>query len=428
MAAIHSSLMRLAAPTPLKKIAAGLATATILGLIGSLQAAHADINVPLSAGQSSNKMPIAVSDFSGSNGVKAADIIAADLERSGIFEVERVRQDFATDSNGAPNWSAISEAGVSAPIAIGSVNGNQITYTLADPAQQAKVDNKSVSESNQRRQAHRIADAIFESQTGVRGVFSTKIAYAGGNQLVVADADGENKQVVASSKSSIISPAWSPDGSKIAYVAFDEGKPVVYIQNLATGQRSVAANFKGNNSAPAFSPDGSRLAVALSRDNLSNIYTIPANGGTNATQITNSPQIDTEPSFFPNGSGIVFTSDRGGSAQIYRTGLNGGSASRITFNGKQNVSGKVSPDGSKLVYSSLRGGSYSIAISGIGTGSDQVLTSGPNDLSPSFAPNGMQILYVSSSGLGLVNADGSFQTSIPASGGLVSAAWGPFVD
>lgn len=398
-----------------------------IGLMATvMQNASAQTQVDLSAGQASAKMPIAVADFSGTDGAAIADIIAADLTRSGQFEVQRIHQ--AVANGASPDWAAITAAGIASPIAVGEVSGNQVSYQLADPSQQSSVDNKTSNEQDMRRRAHRIADAIYENQTGVRGAFSTKIAYAGGNQLYVADADGENQQVVASSKSSIISPTWAPDGKRIAYVGFDEGKPVVYVQNLSTGQRSVAANFKGNNSAPAFSPDGSQLAVALSKEGLSNIYLVSANGGTNATPLTNSAQIDTEPSFFPNNSGIVFTSDRGGNAQIYRTGLNGGSASRITFNGKQNVSGKVSPDGLKLVYSSLRGGSYKIALTGLGSGSDQVLTTGPNDLSPSFSPNGMQVLYVTGGGLGVVNSDGSYKAPIRSSGGITSAAWGPFID
>ena len=245
----------------------------------------------------------------------------------------------------------------------------------------------------------------------------------------MADADGQGAQVVASSNSSIISPKWSPDGQKLAYVSFETGKPVVYVQNLATGGRTVAANFHGNNSAPAWSPDGSQLAVALSRSGLSNIFLISANGGDSARQITDSPEIDTEPYFFPNGSGIIFTSDRGGSPQIYRAGLGGGGASRITFNGSQNVSGAISPDGLKLVNSSMRGGAYSIALTNLGGGGDQLLTRGPNDLSPSFSANGVQILYVSGSNLALVNVDGTNQQIIPTSSGSISsAAWGPFVD
>ncbi len=385
--------------------------------------AQAQVNVELRGSGSANKFPIVVADFEGPNGAQIASIIRADLTRSGQFDVKNVGMTLG--ANGTPDWAAISQAG-GTTVAYGSVSGGGVDYRLADAAQQAQLDAQNISDAQMRRLAHKVADAIYEKTTGVRGVFATRIAYTTGRQLVVADADGEGRKVVASSSSSLISPAWSPDGSRLAYVSFEGGKPVVYIQNLATGGRSVAANYKGNNSAPAWSPNGGQLAVALSLNGISQIYLVGAGGGGNPQRITNSAEIDTEPFFFPNGSGIVFTSDRGGSAQVYRSGLGGGSASRLTFSGSQNVSPKISPDGAKLVYSSLRGGSYVIAISSLGSGSDQVLTSGGNDLSPSFAPNGMQVLYAAAGGLGIVNADGSFQATIPSSGNVTGAAWGPF--
>lgn len=421
-------------PKPSKRLHSGImafmgSVVTSLALSLGAGVAHAQLYVPLSSsGQESFKFPITVADFAGPNGKEIADIVAADLTRSGEFEVQRVEA-VTSDASGTPNWDAINALEVSSPLVYGSTSGNNVNYGLIDPVQQSTIEAKSVTGSNVRRQAHRVADAVYENQTGVRGIFSTRLAFVAGNQLYVADADGHSAQVVASSSATIISPKWSPNGQKIAYVSFESGKPVVYVQDLASGSRTVAANFKGNNSAPAWSPDGSQLAVALSKSGLSNIFLISASGGDSARQITNSPEIDTEPYFFPNGSGIIFTSDRGGSAQIYRSGLGGGGASRITFNGSQNVSGAISPDGLQLVNSSLRGGAYSIALTNLGGGGDQLLTQGPNDLSPSFAANGTQVLYVSGSSLAIVNVDGTNQQVIPTSvGAITSAAWGPFID
>ncbi|ETD72395.1 translocation protein TolB [Pelistega indica] len=404
-----------------------LFSAILLGFSLSLTpATQAQVNVNLSgSGVASNKFPIVVADFAGTNGKEIADIIAADLTRSGQFEVTRIGV-MSTDSSGTANWAALAEAGGGKNVIYGSVSSNTINYNLGDTAQQTNLQSLSISASNMRQLAHKAADAAYEQSTGVRGIFTTKIAYVTGSTLYVADADGENAQAVTSG-ANIISPAWSPDGKRLAYVSFESGKPVVYVQNLASGGRNAVANFKGNNSAPAWSPNGSQLAVALSMDGLSNIYLIGSNGGS-PRKVTDSPEIDTEPYFFPNGSGLIFTSDRGGSPQIYRTGLGGGQASRITFNGSQNLSGKISPDGSKMVYTSMRGGGYSIAINGLGSGSDQLLTSGPNDLSPSFAPNGMQVLYAAGGSLGLVNADGSFSTTLPSKGNVTAAAWGPFTE
>lgn len=402
---------------------------TSIALSLSISTAHAQLYVPLSSsGQENFKYPITVADFAGPNGKEIADVVTADLIRSGEFEVSRVEA-VTSDSAGTPNWAAINALEISSPLVYGSSTGDTINYGLLDPVQQTTIESKSVSGNNARRQAHRVADAVYENQTGVRGVFSTRLAFVSGKQLYVSDSDGQGAQVVASSNSSIISPKWSPDGQKLAYVSFESGKPIVYVQDLASGGRTIAANFKGNNSAPAWSPDGSQMAVALSKSGLSNIFIISAGGGDSARQITNSSEIDTEPYFFPNGSGIIFTSDRGGSPQIYRSGLNGNNASRVTFNGSQNVSGAISPDGLQLVNASLRGGAYSIALTNLGGGGDQLLTQGPNDLSPSFSANGMQVLYVSGSSLALVNVDGTNQLSIPTSSGSISSAtWGPFID
>src|SRR5690606_17568944 len=303
-------------------------------------------------------------DFSGdAQGRNVAEIIRADLSRSGQFRlINATGATLDVESQiGFAEWS-----GRGADyLAYGTVtnNGGQysISYRLVDNVRQTQLDAVAFAgtERELRRLSHRIADRIYEKITGVRGVFSTRIAYvlqAGDTyELQIADADGQNPQVMLRSKHSIISPSWSPDGSRLAYVSFELGKPVVYVQTLATGQRVPVANFKGNNSAPAWSPNGQQLAIVLSRDGISQNYTMNADGS-GLRRVMRSPLIDTEPQFTPDGSSLIFTSDRGGNPQIYRVPVNGGDAQRVTFNGSYNISPAISPDANNLVYVTRRNG------------------------------------------------------------------------
>ena len=401
---------------------------------------HAQLRVDIS-GVGATQYPIAIADFAGDpQGRNVAEIIRADLSRSGQFRLIN-----ATGANldveSPVNFGDWSGRGADY-LAYGSVTeaGGQytISYRLVDNFRQTQLDAVAFAgnERELRRLSHRIADRIYEKITGVRGVFSTRIAYVlqtgDTYELQIADADGQNPQVMLRSKHSIISPAWSPDGKQLAYVSFELGKPVVYVQSLASGQRTPVANFKGNNSAPAWSPNGSQLAVVLSRDGISQIYTMNVDGS-GLRRVMRSPLIDTEPQYTPDGGSLVFTSDRGGSPQIYRVPVTGGDAQRITFNGSYNISPALSPEGDKLVYVTRRNGAFRIALQDMTGGSEQLLTAGPDDESPSFAPNGMQVLYSSVQGgrsvLAVTSVDGRVRQTLSALNGKVrEPVWGPFTD
>jgi TolB protein len=417
--------------------AAGLGLALVAAGASS---AHAQLRVDIS-GVGATQYPIAIADFEGyGGGTSAPEVIRADLTRSGQFRLVN-----ATGANlgfqSPVDYGTWQSRGADY-LAYGSIstNGSQYTvsYRLVDSVRKTQLDQAAFSgtEAEMRRIAHRIADRIYEKITGVRGVFSTRIAYVlqtgNGYELQIADADGQNPQVMLRSKHSIISPAWSPDGSRLAYVSFESGKSVIYVQTLATGQRVPISNYKGNNSAPAWSPDGRRLAIVLSRDGISQIYTTNADGS-DLRRVMRSPLIDTEPYFTPDGQFLVFTSDRGGSPQIYKVPAAGGDAQRLTFSGSYNISPRVSPDGQQLVYVTRQNGAFRIASQPLSSGAERILTDGPDDQSPSYAPNGMQVLYSAiqngRSVLAVTSVDGRVRQTLSVLNGKVrEPAWGPFTD
>lgn len=412
---------------------------TIAG-ITMTPASHAELRFEIS-GVGASQIPVAIAAFPGEEGApkQITAIVKADLLRSGVFKL--IDTSDALSDSSTINYGDWKSRGANA-LAVGSVqrlaDGRfDVRYRLFDTINASQLSALSFATQPQliRLTAHKIADDIYEKLTGIPGIFSTRIAYVTRSgkeyRLEIADADGEGVQVALRSNEPIISPSWSPDGGKVAYVSFEAKKPVIYVQNLVTRQRTLIASFKGSNSAPAWSPDGSRLAVALTRDGLTQVYVINADGS-GLRRLTNSTGIDTEPRFSPDGNLIYFTSDRSGGPQIYKVSPNGGEAQRVTFSGSYNISPRISPDGKTLAYIARREGKFQLYAMDLTNGQEQRLSDTVKDESPSFAPNGKYIMYATESGsrgsLAIVSVDGRIKQRLTTQiGDVREPTWGPFM-
>lgn len=410
--------------------------------------AQADLTIEITRG-SERATPIAVVPFESPEGERlpqdVARIVSDDLERSGYFDPLAREEMFATPSSGEAikfgDWRALDTR----YLVVGQVRREagrvEIRYELMDVSGESRMLGEVItaSESQLRGAAHRISDKIFEAITGIRGAFSTRIAYVTASGvaddmrfgLYVADADGRNSQQVLTSDEPIMSPAWSPDGKKLAYVSFETGRPAIYIQEIGSGRRVRATSFEGLNSAPSWSPDGRRLAMSLSKDGQPEIYVMDI-ATRNLTRITHSSSIETEPSWHPSGDSLLYTSDRSGGPQLYRHPL-GGEPERLTFTGSYNARGRYAPDGDAVFL--IHGGERGYQVARLDLDSDRLITLSEShqDESPSVAPNGTMVIFATQQGgsgvLGAVTADGRASFRLPAAQGEVrEPAWSPFLD
>ncbi|QJR14471.1 Tol-Pal system beta propeller repeat protein TolB [Usitatibacter palustris] len=388
------------------------------------------------------QIPVAILPLAGetSQPQSVSEVVGADLARTGLFRLVNAVGVSPLPTEPSEVNFVDWQTRTAEALVIGKIDNLpdgrvEVRFRLFDVQKQAQLASYSyvVPPAQLRATAHRIADVIYERLTGDKGVFSTKITYVVKRgtrfELQVSDADGFNPQSVLASNEPILSPTWSPDGSRLAYVSFDQKKPIVVVQNLAQGTTKIVANFRGNNSAPAWSPDGKHLAVALSKDDITQVYRISANGG-EAQRLTETNAIDTQPAFSPDGQWIAFTSDRGGTPQVYRMPASGGAAQRLTFEGTYNVGPRYSPDGKAIAFVQRENGRFRIALLELATGQVTALTEGTLDDSPSFAPNGKMILYEAQAGgrgqLAAVSSDGRVKQRLTSSAGDVrDPAWGP---
>ncbi|ATH78884.1 MULTISPECIES: Tol-Pal system beta propeller repeat protein TolB [unclassified Halomonas] len=417
----------------------------VLLLISSV--ASANLTIEITRG-SDRALPIGVVPFEGGEGFPedVAQIIQDNLERSGFFSPLDRGAMFERPSQASDvqfgTWRSLDVRYLVVGRARQSGSGYELQFDLMDISGQRPILSETVTANSNdlRGAAHYISDEIFEAITDIRGAFSTRIAYVtaqgvGDNMqfgLYVADADGRRSQQVLTSDQPIMSPAWSPDGRKLAYVSFESGQAAIYIQDVATGQRVQATSFDGINGAPTWSPDGRRIAMSLSKDGQPEIYILDV-ANRSVERVTQSNSIDTEPAWSPDGRSLIFTSDRSGGPQIYQYSLGSGETNRITFTGNYNARARFSPDGEEIFFIHRSSRGYQVAKQDLGGGRLVVLSESTRDESPSVAPNGTMVIFATQQGsagvLSAVSADGRSSFRLPAAQGEVrDPAWSPFLN
>lgn len=404
----------------------------ILGLLFTLSVSAEELHIRIDSDASGSGTRVLIAPFS-----PLAKVIEADLQRSGRFALVAPSQANQTLQLGQPLDASALQASGAQYVVLGSHSGN-LSFEIVNVNNGQRVGSYRIpAHPNQRRMAHKAADLIFEKLTGTKGAFDTRIAYISASgparkqvyQLVVADADGHSPRTIASSHQPIMSPSWSPNGRQLAYVSYETGRSVVYVQDLASGGKRAISDTRKSSTSPAWSPDGHSIAMSVSNRGNYDIYIANmATGG--LKQLTRSRDIDTEPAWRDN-STLIFTSDRGGQPQLYQINSNGGALKRLSFNGSYNAGASIA--GKQMAMIRRSGSNFRITVMDTQNQNELTVSKGTLDESPALAPNGTMVLYATDNGgrssLAVASSNGkAHQVLFSPAGHVRDPAWSPYLN
>ena len=378
---------------------------------------------------SEDPFKVAMIPFAGNVSVskKLNKVIRNDLSRTGEFSLldERLLLPLEVENEeiNYQDWRLLGMDYLVVGNIVKEKNSIDVSYEIFDIQKRRKIRSSKVfGLPNQLRQlAHYTSDGIYESIAGIKGIASTKLHYVNEiksedvksrYRLMLADSDGANEQTLLSSSEPIISPSWSPDGKKVAYVSFETGLAKVYIQNIASGKRESVLSKNTQISSPSWSPDGKYLSLTIYQDGNAEIYILRLRDKT-LTRMTNQFAIDTESSWSPKGNKILFTSGRSGSPQIYELDLRrlNSKAKRVSFEGSYNAKASYLPNEEGIIFvHRSTDGLFHIALKYKKENFIRILTEAKMDESPSVAPNGNMVIY------GITEGDQSMLAGFSLSG------------
>ena len=407
--------------------------------------------IVISGGQF-DPIPIALPRFRASDpayedvAVRLSDVVAANLQRSGLFTV--IGGDPLDSIDVPPDIDAWTARGAAALIAgdvtvepdgrLG-VRFRLWDLKLTEQRQQLKLLS---SPTGWRRVAHKVADKVYQEMTGEEPYFDTRIVFVeerGSKEerrkrLAIMDSDGANLTYLTDDANLVLTPRFSPVSQEITFVSDEGGLPEIYLLNLTTERKERLGSFPGMSFAPRFSPDGERVVMSFSSGGATDIYLLDL-----ATRVmrrlTNSPGIDTAPSFAPDGSKIAFESDRGATQQIYVMDPDGSNQQRISFGEGSYGTPVWSPKGDLIAFTRRVRGQFYIGVMRPDGTEERLLTTSYLDEGPTWAPNGRVIMFFreppGSDGapqLFTVDVFGGGEQPVPTKFGASDPAWSPLLD